>query len=92
MADSKSREPKRTCLGCGSREDQNKLIRLILDGSGELKVSKLNGGRGGYLHAAPQCWQAFLKRKSHYRAFRVEISKTAKKKLINELNERTGSQ
>jgi predicted RNA-binding protein YlxR (DUF448 family) len=56
---------------------------------GELKFDR-NAGRGGYLHGARDCWQRFLKKRSHYRAFRVEISKGAKEKLINELSERYG--
>jgi predicted RNA-binding protein YlxR (DUF448 family) len=84
----KPRQPIRTCLGCGFRDEQHKLIRLTVDGRGELRLRQSDGGRGGYLHAAPECWQAFLKRKSHYRAFRAEIAKSAKEKLVHELNER----
>jgi predicted RNA-binding protein YlxR (DUF448 family) len=79
--------PQRTCLGCGSKEDQNKLIRLVIDSHGELTIARTTG-RGGYLHGAPDCWQRFLKKRSHYRAFRMEIGKGAKERLINELSER----
>lgn len=80
--------PQRTCLGCGLTEEQNKLIRVIRGNDGGLKIDRLSAGRGGYLHAAQNCWLAFLKRRSHFRAFRVEIEKSAKERLLNELNER----
>jgi uncharacterized protein len=80
--------PQRTCLGCGSREEQKKLIRLIVGEGRELKVDRLANARGGYLHPSRRCWQAFLRRKSLHRAFRIEIGKDAKEKLIRELTER----
>jgi predicted RNA-binding protein YlxR (DUF448 family) len=42
-------------------------------------------GRGGYLHRNENCWRAFIGRKSHYRAFRTEVSRAAKEQLILEL-------
>lgn len=63
------------------------MIRVILDKAGELKIDR-HGGRGGYLHGARACWSRFLKKKSHYRAFRVEVGKTVKEKLVAQLSER----
>jgi predicted RNA-binding protein YlxR (DUF448 family) len=83
----RAHRPERTCLGCGSRDEQKKLFRLVLDKQGELKIQRVHGGRGGYLHVAPDCWQQFLKRKSHQRTFRAEIRKAAKEKLVKELIE-----
>jgi predicted RNA-binding protein YlxR (DUF448 family) len=79
--------PQRTCLGCGLKEEQSRLIRVIVDSGGELKIGR-QGGRGGYLHGARECWKRFLKKRSHYRAFRAEVDKGAKEKLVNELSER----
>jgi predicted RNA-binding protein YlxR (DUF448 family) len=87
-AKKRDHRPQRTCLGCGLKEEQSKLIRVVLKNNGELKIDRVNGGRGGYLHVARDCWQAFLKRRSHYRAFRFEVGKGAKERLINELSER----
>jgi predicted RNA-binding protein YlxR (DUF448 family) len=53
-----------------------------------LTVDRLGNGRGGYLHRAEPCWQAFIRRKSLHRAFRLEISRDAKEKLVRELKER----
>jgi predicted RNA-binding protein YlxR (DUF448 family) len=81
--------PQRTCLGCGERDEQKQLIRIIVTEDGQLRV----GGqlqRGGYLHRRKDCWGMFINRKSHYRAFRVEVSRSAKEKLIQEIKDRDG--
>jgi uncharacterized protein len=77
--------PRRTCLGCGAREDKCRLIRLRAGAQGELIVDDSGAGRGGYLHAALECWEKFRRRKSVYRAFHVEIGKSAKEKLVEAL-------
>lgn len=70
------------------RDEQNKLIRLVVGEKGELKNDRLANARGGYLHVARACWQAFLRKKSFHRAFHVEVGKDAKEKLVRELTER----
>jgi len=57
--------------------------------NGELEVSRLAEGRGGYLHKTENCWDLFLRRKSVARAFRAEVGKPAKERLISNL--RSGS-
>ncbi|TMB64204.1 MAG: DUF448 domain-containing protein, partial [Deltaproteobacteria bacterium] len=52
--------PQRTCLGCGARDDQKKLIRLVATDQAGLQVEKQGRRRGGYLHHDQECWQAFL--------------------------------
>ena len=79
--------PQRTCLGCGVRDDQKSLIRIVIGGDGELITDSRGYGRGGYLHHRHDCCQAFLRRKNTHRAFRVNISKEAKEKLIQVLSE-----
>jgi predicted RNA-binding protein YlxR (DUF448 family) len=63
---------------------------MVIGEQGDLKLDRLAEARGGYLHDARACWQAFLRRKSLYRAFHAEVSKDAKEKLIQELMERHG--
>jgi predicted RNA-binding protein YlxR (DUF448 family) len=79
--------PQRTCLGCGDRDDQKNLIRISIGAGGELITDKKGYGRGGYLHHRHDCWQAFVRRKNTHRAFRMNISKEAKQKLIQVLSE-----
>ena len=82
--------PHRTCLGCGAREDKTQLIRLRAGAEGELIPDDSGLGRGGYLHRGNECWEKFTRRKSVYRAFHVEISKTAKLKLVAALRKQHG--
>ncbi|MEK6600913.1 MAG: YlxR family protein [Candidatus Binatota bacterium] len=80
--------PQRTCLGCGARDDQRALLRLVVQGNGELKVDRLEKGRGGYLHKTQECWSAFLRKKNLYRAFRLEVGRELREKLILTLRDR----
>lgn len=80
--------PQRTCLGCGARDDQNVLLRIVALGNGELQLDRQGKGRGGYLHKAEGCWQAFLRKRSLHRAFRLEIGRESREKLILTLRDR----
>ncbi|MBI2988909.1 MAG: YlxR family protein [Deltaproteobacteria bacterium] len=73
--------PQRACLGCGARDDQKALLRIVQH-SGELRVDRLETGRGGYLHKAEECWSAFLRKKSLYRAFHIEVGREPRERLI----------
>ena len=55
---------------------------LIADDSGT--------GRGGYLHRSEECWRKFMRRKSVYRAFHIEVGKSVKEKLVESLKVRHG--
>lgn len=79
----------RTCLGCGARDKQSAMIRLAAAGEGQVMVEPYRG-RGGYLHRREECWRMFVGRKSHFRAFRREISKAAKESLVRLLKARYG--
>ena len=80
-------EPERTCLGCGARERKAQLVRLIVNAAGQLEFAA-QGQRGGYLHRRAECWSGFVGRKSHFRAFRVEVAKPAKEKLLRDLKDK----
>jgi len=77
-------------LGCGARERKSLLVRLIVNAAGQLEIAA-HGQRGGYLHRREQCWSGFVNRKSHFRAFRVEVGKPAKEKLLGELKDSVGA-
>jgi predicted RNA-binding protein YlxR (DUF448 family) len=83
-------EPERTCLGCGARERKAQLVRLIVNAAGQLEIAG-QGQRGGYLHQRAECWNKFVGRKSHFRAFRVEVAKPVKEKLVRDLKDRVGT-
>jgi hypothetical protein len=81
------RSPLRTCLGCGARDKKESLLRLVATDGRRLKLD-LQGryqGRGGYLHRDQECWEGFRRKKSLYRALRVEIDKEARDRFIAEL-------
>jgi predicted RNA-binding protein YlxR (DUF448 family) len=80
--------PQRTCLGCCARDGQSKLVRIVAENQGQLKIDDQGKGRGGYLHPVETCWQLFMRRKSSYRAFHIEIGKGAKECLIQALKGR----
>lgn len=63
------------------------MIRLVVGQNGELAISQVEQARGGYLHKNENCWGAFVRRKSLYRAFHVEIGREEKEKLIQKLCE-----
>jgi hypothetical protein len=83
----RARQPQRTCLGCGARDDQRRMLRLSLTEEGQLHIDRDNG-RGGYLHRDDECWRKFLGRKGLYRAFRVDVNRATKEHLIKELRGR----
>jgi len=72
-------------MGCGTRDDQDQLIRLALTDEGRLIVDNKKKGRGGYLHRSPECWRAFVGRKGQYRAFHMEMTRATKERLVHEL-------
>lgn len=83
----KNHRPQRTCLGCGARAEGATMIRLAATESGRLELSR-RSGRGGYLHRDENCWALFIKRKGHFRAFRIEISRAAKEEFVQQLKDR----
>ena len=74
-------------MGCGARERKAQLVRLIVNAAGQLEFAA-QGQRGGYLHRRAECWSEFVGRKSHFRAFRVEVAKPAKEKLLRDLKDK----
>ncbi len=66
--------PVRTCIGCRSREEKVRLIRIVpRDGGVAVDVRQREPGRGSYLHPRPECLEQALKRRSLGRALRSEI-------------------
>lgn len=51
-------------------------MRVVRTPEGRVEVDPTGkrNGRGAYLHADPDCWEAALKRKSLQQALKVEIS------------------
>jgi predicted RNA-binding protein YlxR (DUF448 family) len=79
--------PARTCIGCGERAAQAELLRIVSAADGALTVdlSRRAGGRGGYLHRAPGCWEQFRRRKGMVRSLARTVPKPARERLVAQL-------
>jgi predicted RNA-binding protein YlxR (DUF448 family) len=66
--------PVRTCIGCRTREEKARLLRLVARGAVVVvDLRQIQPGRGAYLHPRPECLEQALKRRSLGRALRSEI-------------------
>jgi predicted RNA-binding protein YlxR (DUF448 family) len=71
-----SKEPLRTCVGCGAKATQRELTRLrLVEGQVTVDVGR-SGGRGAWLHPAQKCLERAMKRRSFGRAFRAPGART----------------
>jgi predicted RNA-binding protein YlxR (DUF448 family) len=66
--------PQRTCVACRHTNAKRQLVRVVRapDGSVTIDPSGKRSGRGAYLCAVPQCWEAGLKRGVLPRALKIE--------------------
>ena len=73
---SDSASPIRTCVGCSAKRAKFSLIRLAIDGRGQVvwDMKQTRPGRGAYLCASRECLEAALKRRRFDRAFRRRVS------------------
>jgi predicted RNA-binding protein YlxR (DUF448 family) len=66
------RAPIRTCIGCRKTDEQGKLVRIVLDGAGRVKVDRHRrmAGRGAWLHDARACVEKAVEGHGLSRAFK----------------------
>lgn len=85
-------QPIRSCLGCGQRDFQASLLRIVLAENGQLRKDQARRlpGRGGYLHLRPQCWEDFAARKGPVRSFRTTVDRPTRVALATELRRTIG--
>lgn len=57
--------PQRTCVACGSTSDKRSLVRIVRTPEGAVEVDEggKRSGRGAYLCASADCWEADVKKK-----------------------------
>jgi hypothetical protein len=67
-----SRDPIRTCVGCGGKAAQRALVRLKAEAGRVVFDRARTGGRGAWLHPAPACLEGALKRRAFPRVLRAE--------------------
>ena len=78
-----SRDPIRTCVGCGQRAPQATLVRMVAMGDGlRLDPRRRAPGRGGYLHRAPACWDGFRRRRGRVRSLDLTPGHAVRERLV----------
>jgi hypothetical protein len=76
----KQTPPIRMCVGCGGRENQDRLLRFTLGPEGTLVPGRSNG-RGGYIHPRRECVQVFITARSGFvRSLRAVVSREARRR------------
>jgi len=85
------KEPIRTCVGCRKTDTQKKLVRIVLDGAGRVKVDgeRKMAGRGAWLHATRACVEKAIHNCGLPRAFRRRTLPLEAGALWAQLVERT---
>jgi len=84
--------PIRTCVGCGARAEQPRLLRVVM-GPGGLMVDRLRrlGGRGAWLHHETACWDAFVRRRGPVRSLRLAPVRGERERLVATLRATSGA-
>jgi len=77
----------RSCVGCGERDDQARMVRLVRDPSGRLLVDAKRSlpGRGAYLHRADACLSRFAKRRGMVRSLHSAVDTPTRVGVVAEL-------
>lgn len=73
----------RTCIGCRQKDDKGKLIRIVKNKNGEIKVDfeqKLDG-RGAYICRRKDCFEKVIKRNKLKIALKTNISSIEYEKI-----------
>ena len=93
MSVKKAHVPVRTCLGCRRRERQDSFLRLALLPDGRLSSDQERrlGGRGGYLHRDPACWEAFRAAKPPFvRSLGRTVARAERERIVEMLKRQAG--
>ncbi len=66
----------RTCIGCREKNDKGKLIRIVRNKNGEIKVDfeQRLEGRGAYICSNKECFEKVIKKNRLKVALKTNIS------------------
>jgi hypothetical protein len=80
--------PLRTCIGCGTGSDKKSLIRIVRTPEGDVTVDPTGkaNGRGAYICASTDCFDAALRRKRLDSALRVRLNEEELDRLRREFD------
>ena len=73
MGKAKGHVPIRTCVSCGTKQPKRKLMRLVLDGGGQVIRDDQNRaqGRGAYVCKSKSCCDQLTRNRRLGRRFRT---------------------
>jgi predicted RNA-binding protein YlxR (DUF448 family) len=75
--------PIRSCVGCGDRDAQAGLLRVVLiDGRLTPDPLRRAAGRGAYLHRRASCADAFVARRGAVRSLRATPPRVDRERLV----------
>ena len=81
-------EPERSCVGCRRQAPKADLLRIARTSEGvRVDPSGSAPGRGAYVHRAPDCATAALRRGALARALRTGLSEGELARLAAEIEE-----
>lgn len=85
--------PLRTCAGCRQVKPKRELVRIVHSPNGRVAVDSTGKqpGRGVYVCANKECWDAALKRERLDKALRTAIPKEERDSLAEDLRAVTES-
>ena len=75
--------PQRTCMGCNTKKDQTKLIRITKNKENKISIDKTakTPGRGAYICNNIDCLEKVIKNKRLERVLKTKISEEVYKDL-----------
>jgi predicted RNA-binding protein YlxR (DUF448 family) len=79
--------PIRTCVGCRATDEQPRLVRLVADGAGRVKIDgfRRQPGRGAYVHPERRCVEEMLKKGGLERSLKRNLVAVTHEALWSEI-------
>ncbi|MCL1816046.1 MAG: YlxR family protein [Clostridiales bacterium] len=84
---------QRICVGCRVKQDKKKLLRVVRDPLGQVKLdlSGKNPGRGAYICANESCMQKAQKKHLFERVLKVKTEDVLWQQLLEEIKFHSGN-
>jgi predicted RNA-binding protein YlxR (DUF448 family) len=77
--------PQRTCVGCRATSAKREFVRVVRTPEGSVEVDETGkrNGRGAYICARTECWEAALQKDRLGRALRTTVPSQAREELTS---------
>ena len=78
--------PQRTCVACREVKDKRELTRIVRAPDGKVNIDPKGrmAGRGAYICAKPECWQACVDTNRLDYVLKTSIAPEERKRLLAE--------